>query len=381
MAVRPLVDKLIKKFETGYQTFNRIEISSSNLLYNYDYFQKLKPESQIWPVLKSNAYGHGLKQVVSVLKERQFEYFIVDSYHEALKIWEVCRRKVLFIASIHPDNLMNLKYQHLTLSVQDLFTLQRISSLNKNIRIHLKINTGMNRQGIEVAEIPTVMSILKNNPKVKLEGVYSHLADADNPDFSYSRFQQEKFDEAIKTIKENGFYPQYIHLAATASFHETSNLQYNAARLGIGLYGINPLDPKNSFYKNLKPVLSFKSMIVKTHLVNQGDKIGYNCTYTAPSKRNIALIPVGYYEGLDHRLGNKGFVKYKNKYHPIIGKICMNMSIVDFGQTIPKIYDEIEIISSNNKDKNSLLAQSHLCQTIPYELIVHLNESVRRVVV
>ncbi len=381
MAVRPLIDNLIKKFETGYQTFNRIEISHSNLLYNYDCLQKLKPESQIWPVLKSNAYGHGLKQVVSVLKERTFEYFIVDSYHEALKIWEVCKRKVLLIASIHPDNFINLNYQYLTLSVQDIFTLQRISSLNKNIRIHLKINTGMNRQGIEISQIPTIISILKNNPKIVLEGIYSHLADADNTDLSYSLFQKEKFNEAIKIIKENGFCPKYIHLAATASFPKMNNPQYNAVRLGIGLYGINPLDPKNSPYKSLKPVLSFKSMIVKTRIVNQGDKISYNCAYTAPSKRNIALIPVGYYEGLDYRLGNKGFVKYKNKYYPIIGKICMNMSVVDFGQKTPKIYDEIEIISPNSKDKNSLLSQSRLCQTIPYELLVHLNESVRRVVV
>ncbi len=384
MALRPYLDQIIKNFETRFKTFNHIEISRTNLLHNYDYFQKLNPNTQIWPVLKSNAYGHGLKQVASVLKERQFDYFIVDSFHEALKIWETTHRKVLLIAPVHPDNYSQLKFKNLTLTIQDTFSLKRIAQIKKPVRIHLKINTGMSRQGIDTDEIPKILKILHQNKQINLEGLCSHLADADNTDNSFSLKQQDKFLSAINTIKQNGFNPKFIHLSATASAAKINHPHLNAIRLGIGLYGFNPLKPSDKYFdklRQLKPALSFKSSIEKIRAISKNDCISYNCTYISDKKRNVAIIPVGYFEGLDRRLSNRGFVKYQNKFYPIIGQICMNMSIIDFGRVAPKLFDEVEVVSPLAQDKNSIQSHSRLCQTIPYELLVHLNESVRRIVV
>jgi alanine racemase len=381
MPIRPLVDRIIRKFETGYRPFNYIELSRSRLLANYDYFQKLCPSSQIWPVLKSNAYGHGLQPVVSVLKERQFEYFVVDSYHEALKIWEVAPRKILLIAALHPDNFSNLNYKNLTLTIQDPYSLKKLASLRTPTRIHLKINTGMSRQGVEIEEIPQILRIILKNPQIELEGIYSHLADADNTDNSFTMIQESNFLRAIKLVRHNGVNPKFIHLAATSSSVKVNHHDFNAIRLGIGLYGINPLNPRDRDYKKLegiKPVLSFKSTVVKTRTLQKGDCVSYNCTYTAPSSRTIGIIPVGYYEGISRQLGNFASVKYHDKYYPVIGLVCMNMAVVDFGKTTPALFDEVEVISAESGDKNSIISYSRACHATAYELLAQLNSSTRR---
>lgn len=352
---------ILKKFKKTYDVLNLIEINKESLLSNYDFFCNLNKE--VWPVLKGNAYGHGISQITRILLERDFEYFIVDGYHEVLEIRKITKRPVLMIGSILPSNFSKIKWKNLAIMVQDVLSVRQLGKLNKKIKIHLKINTGMNRQGIEIKDLKSIIYNLKKYPKLELEGIFSHLAGIDDIG------QMRKFEEVIKIVEEMAVNVKYFHLAATMGAFKIKNEKINVIRLGIGLYGIG---------KGLEPVLRLKSKITKVRQIEKGEAISYSGTFVAKRKTNIAVIPVGYCEFLDRRLSNKAFVKYKNKLYPIVGNICMNMAVVNLGKTKAKVGDEVEVISINPKDKNSIEKMAKMVKMIPYELLVKINSSIRR---
>lgn len=362
-------------FRPQLATLNLITINRASILHNLAYFQKKYPGKHIWPILKSNAYGHGLAQIVSILKSQTFDYYVVDSYYEALQIWHHHRHPVLLIGPNHPHNFSHFKFKNLALTVDNLPSLKALANLRHPIKIHLKVNTGMNRQGINLANLSLVLNFIKKYPRLNLEGLCSHLADADNPDPSFTQKQESIFKDCLKKVHRFGFNPRFVHLSATAgacpATAGASQTQVgNAIRLGLGLYGYG--------LPQLKPALSLSSTITGRQLIKKGDTVSYNRTFTASTKTNIGLIPVGYYEGLDRRLSNRGFVKYKNNFYPIAGRVCMNLTCLNFGDTKPKLFHPVEVISSHPADKNSLANHARLADTIIYELLVHLSPTLRR---
>jgi alanine racemase len=349
-----------------YVSLNTIEINKRNLLFNFDFFKK-ETGLEIWPVLKSNAYGHGIKQVTKILEDRDFEYLVVDGYHEVLEIRKITKRPVLMIGEIRGENFSRINWKNVTMMVGDKLTIRELGKLNKRIRVHLKVNTGMNRQGVEVEEIEKTIKLIKKYPKLILEGVFSHLAGADD------KKQIKKFEEVLKIVSESGLKIKYAHLAATSGVGKINNPKINAIRLGIGLYGLEN--------EKLKPVLSFKSCFTALRRIKSSEKVSYGGIWQARKDTNIGVIPVGYNEGLDRRLSNKGWVKYKNKFYPIIGRICMNLAMVDLGNVKAKLFDEVEIVSNNRLDKNSIENMAKICETISYEILVKINSGVRRTIV
>jgi alanine racemase len=288
------------------------------------------------------------------------------------------------IGTMLPENFKNVKWKNLAVMVQDKETIKSLGEYGKKVKIHLKVNTGMNRQGVEISEIKGIIKLIKKYPKLILEGVMSHLADADNPNNKETLEQIKKFEEAIEIIEKSGIKLKYCHLGATAGSVKIKNPKINAVRLGIGLYGINNLEKEDRNYKKfkeLKPVLSFKTVLTTLRTVKKGERVSYNGIWETKKTTNIGVVSVGYNEGLDRRLSNKGWVKYKGKFCPIIGRVCMNLAIVDLGQTKAKLFDEVEVISNNRQDKNSIENIAEICQTIPYDILVKIDPSIRRVLV
>jgi len=279
---------------------------------------------------------------------------------------------------MRPENFKNIKWKNLAMMVQDKETVKFLGECGKKIKIHLKVNTGMNRQGIEIKDLKNMIYDLRKYKKLEVEGLMSHLAGVDD------KKQLKKFEEALKIVEESGLKIKYAHLAATNGVGKIKNPKINTVRLGIGLYGINILEKQDKYFKKLeklKPVLSFKSCFTTLRKIKKGEKVGYGGTWQAKKDTNIGVIPVGYNEGLDRRLSNKGFIKYKDAFYPIIGRICMNLAMVDLGNIKAKLFDEVEIISNNRKDKNSIKNIAKQCETISYDLLVEINSSTRRIIV
>jgi alanine racemase len=367
-----------------YQTLNRVELRRANVLANIKLIQDQHPGIGIIPVLKANAYGHGLEEVATILNDADCGFLAVDGYFEAAAIRHVTRHPILVLGYIKPENAKLLDIRKCSFVVQDVQGLQAFGQLNRRVRIHLELNTGMNRLGLSEGELPEYLQTLASLPNLELEGVMTHLADADNGlDDSFTARQAEQFDRIFEVIKHAGFNPKYVHLAQTAGSAKAKSKYANSIRLGIGLYGLNPLKASDKHFKDLRalqPVMELKSTIIKIIDLKKGGKVGYNGIFTAPKAMKIGVLPLGYYEGVPRELSNKGTFTYKGSELPIVGRVCMNHTMVNLRDLPVTVGDEVTVISSDPSQPNSV---ERICQNYKlfnYLLVTKLSSSIRRTI-
>jgi len=357
-----------------------VRISQKNILHNLAEFQKLS--GSIAPVLKSNAYGHGLVEVANILENASVPFFVVDSYYEAHTLrYNNIKKSLLVIGYTLTKTIDDNIFKDISFVVTSLSMLKEISELKKDIYIHLKIDTGMHRQGIMPEELGEALRVLSECPNIKMEGAMTHFSDADGEDFSYTEKQIVIWNSCATKIKE--VFPEisFLHISNTAGHVFINKTQCNLSRLGIGLYGL-PSGGEIASHVNLKPALSMETIIVGLKKISAGSHVGYSKTFTATKDMRIAVIPLGYFEGVDRRLSNKGYVKIGEKYAKIIGRVSMNITTIDV-TAIPEagIGTKVHVVSNIPDDKNSIENLAKLCNTISYDEVVHIPEHLRRVVI
>lgn len=370
-----------RKLETPFETLNRIYVSKEAILNNFDLVQKLNPEYSIFPVLKSNAYGHGIREIATILKERKPYYIVVDSYFEALKIREVNKAPVLLIWYTLPENLKNMNFSFVSLVVYDFITLAELWKIWKKIKIHLKIDTWMNRQWIYLEQVLNFVNEVKKHKFIILEWICTHLADADNISEKYSIMQIEKFKKAIEIVENAWIKLKYKHLSNSAWSSKFHLKDFNSLRLWIWLYWVNPLesnDENHSKLEDLKLALSFESTLILIKKISKWEKVSYNWVFTAEKEMTIWIVPVWYYEALSKKLSSNYSYFYKWNELPILWRICMNLTIIDISWVNISVWDKLEIISNQKNVKNNIYELSKKSETITYECFTRLAESVRR---
>ncbi|HTE57854.1 MAG TPA: alanine racemase [Verrucomicrobiae bacterium] len=378
--IRTHLHRLTKKLQRSYEVYNRIEISKSALTHNAEFFGQ-HSGLQIIPVLKGNAYGHGIQQVATALKGEWFAYIAVDGYFEALKVRaHNPRQPILVMGMIKPQNFPKLKFRQLAFVVQDEDTLHALGKLGKRVKIHLELNTGMNRYGVMPHELQKYIDLIQQYPKIQLEGIMAHLADPDGDDSQTIHAAVKLFDTSVEKILAAGLKPTLFHTAQTAGGPRAQSAYANAMRLGIGLYGINPFPPKHALHDTvrLRPALRLVSTISKVQQLEKGDKVSYNYTFTAPKAMRIGILPLGYHEGVSRALSNKGQVKIGSRFYPIVGRVCMNHTIVALGDENVHAGDEVVVYSNHSADQNSIdtIAVQH--GLFSYSLLTDLSPDVRR---
>lgn len=385
MRIKSLIINQLKSLEKKYNVYNNIYISESAILNNYDLIKKVASTEYLIPVLKSNAYGHGLHQVAKILKKRTPPYIAVDGYFEALDIHKTSNQPILIMGSIKDINFLKIKPRNFTFCIHEISTILAMKKSNKKYKVHIEIESGMNRHGVKEKDLDKFLNILKKAKKIKVDGIMSHLADADNPATTINIDNQVKiFDNCVEKIIKKGYEPKYIHIAQSAGSIKIKSKYANTTRSGIALYGITPLgqhDKYSIIYKNLKPALKLTSSISKINKIKRNETVSYNHTWTAKKDSSIGILPLGYYEGIPRKFSNNGFFLYKNKKMPIVGKVCMNHTMIDITKTPTKINDEITIIDN---DKNSPISINKICHThniFNYEFLVNLNQNIRRSII
>ena len=380
MQLLTILRKIRNKF-VYYNPSVKVFISKANLLSNLKEYQKKYPKLLFAPVLKSNAYGHGLVPVAEILDKEKIAFLVLDSLHEAMILRNNgIKSDILIIGYTQLDNILKSNLSKISFTVTSLEQLEEIAAaVSMKTKIHLKIDTGMHRQGILPEQINKSIEILKTNNLLVLEGICSHFADADNPSDNFSKSQIELWEKSVQIFQENFKTLKYFHIANTAGTFYSKQTYGNIARLGIGLYGIN-----SSFSKELKlkPVLQMQSIISSIKRLKAGEQIGYNCTYRLERDSIIATVPAGYFEGIDRRLSNCGYLKVNETFCPIIGKVSMNITSIDI-TSVPgaKLGDKVIIISDNNDDKNSVENIAKIAQTIVYEILIHIPQALRRIII
>lgn len=373
----------LNRRKNKFVTFNLVTIDSNRLKSNLRALREIS-NAEIIPVLKSNAYGHGIRKVAEVMNQLSVKMVAVDGYYEARQIYDVFSGKILVLGMIDRQNIKLLKGKRISYVLQSEQDLNEFAKFRHDTNVHLELNTGMNRLGLQPKEIDNYLEVFKKHKNLHLEGIMTHLASSDEVKNPSTEEQVEQYDSTIEKILEAGFSPKYLHISNSAGAGRVKSRFANFVRTGIGLYGINTLEKNDKRFKKfekLQPVLELRSTIVKTIDLAKGDKVGYGGSFTASRKMKIGILPLGYYEGISRELSNRGMVSYGDKYLPIVGRVCMNHTIIDLTNTNLKEGVRVVVISKNPIMKNSIIGTQREFGLFSYESLARLSENIRRKIV
>ncbi len=373
------LDAIKKLHKKSYQPLNIIEISEDRLINNYKYLSSINPIIRISPVLKSNAYGHGILEVGSILDKLNPVFFCVDSIYEAYQLFkEKIKTPILITGYVNPENL-RVKTLPFSYAVFDLIQFRGLLKSQPETKVHLFIDTGMNREGLRVDELENFLKKLNNKEKNSIEGLMSHLAFSEEPKNVDTKKQIFQFKLAIKILKKCLIFPKWIHLGNSSGLLNQKKLELpftNVARTGLALYGISSVNNKG-----LKQILQLKTHVVQVKKIKKGEKVGYDFTYQAKQDGVVAVLPIGYNDGIDRKLSNSGIVLIKNKKCPIIGRVSMNLTVVDVSAVKNiQVGDEV-VVFSNNDNENNIFNSAKKTGMIPYEILIHLERTTKRKII
>ncbi len=354
----------------------------------------LNPGTVFAPVIKSNAYGHGFHQILDILYEQKIRTLCVAFIEEALIVKEKYPDiHVICLGYVEMNDLKIAIEKGIELTVFNIDTLKRLScesiKADKKSLVHLKLETGTNRQGFQENQVDDVIAILKIHKNLELKGVSTHYANIeDTTEHLYAKEQLKKFIELSEKIKTSINSNFYLHTACSAAAILFPKTHFNLARIGISLYGLWP--SKETYLSaqiigkeiDLKPVLSWKVKISQIKTIPSGSYIGYGCSYKTTSRSTLVYLPIGYYDGYDRLLSNKGWVLIKGERAPVRGRVCMNVTIVDV-TNIPgvQLEDEAVLIGRQGKENISIETLAAQCSTINYEFVTRINPLIRRIII
>lgn len=363
----------------------KVEINLDNLKENLQMIRSfINGESKIMAVVKSNAYGHGMTEASKVCQENGIDFLGVSNVTEGLKLRKAgIRIPILVMGFTEKEDVAKAIEADIQMTISNVnqakIIFEEAKNIEKRAKVHLKIDTGMRRYGpIEVNAVEFLKEVRKI-PKLEFIGVYSHLSDADNRDKSFTFRQLGTFQEVISDFKKENFSAPLNHIANSSAALSIPSSQMDMVRLGIVIYGLFPTPELRSFF-DLKPVMSYKTKIVELKKIPGSQKIGYNGSHTTTNPSTIAVIPVGYADGIDRGLSNLGKVLVGGERCPILGKVCMNSTIIDVSNVEGvKMEDEVVIIG---KQLNQEITPGELAGyvgTINYEIVSRIPEHIPRV--
>lgn len=360
------------------------EVDLGALAFNYRQIKKRIPRgTNILAVVKADAYGHGALPVSLKLERLGVSYLGVAITEEGISLRkDGVKIPILILGGIFQGEEEEIIRQHLTPVIFDMDSLVRLSEMavkkRKKVNIHLKVDTGLGRLGIPFEQFPAFITKMKGLPNIEVEGLLSHFSMTDREE-DYSLAQWMRFQQALDWMRKEGFRVRYVHMANSA--HLTLFPQYsgNMVRPGIMLYGAYP-SPKMAKFISLRPVLTLKTRIHFIKAVPEGSRISYGGTFVAPRKSLIATLPVGYADGFHTRLSNQGEVLIRGRRVPVVGKVCMDLTMVDVTD-VPGVSkgDEVVLIGQQGKEKITADELANKIGSISYEVLCQIGKRVPRV--
>ncbi len=375
---------------------NWIELSRSALKKNVDSLAKLAGNAQLALSVKSNAYGHGLTEIVGMLSTMERpEYVTVHSVDEAELVraggWTKKLMMIGPLAEHQYEAVIELDIEPVIVDEITLDQLGRLGDrLGRTMSVHLKLETGTNRQGLTDEELPAIASIFKKYDSLQYpEGASTHFANIeDTTNHEYAEYQLKEFTRLCGILAELEIKPRLLHTASSAATILFDNTHFDLVRPGIAMYGHWPSKETYLSYRleggenNLfEPVLSWRCRITQVKNLAPDCFVGYGCTYRTTAQSRLAVLPIGYYDGYDRSLSNIAYVLIDGKRAPVRGRICMNLMMVEVTD-IPEaqLHDPVTLIGRDQSEVIGVEQLATWAGTINYEILARLGASARRLV-
>jgi len=339
---------------------------------------------QVMAVVKANAYGHGAIPIARAAIKGGASWFGVARIEEALEIRQGgLDSPILVLGFTSPGRLEEAIANRISLAVWDKNQVERISVLaadiGKTAHLHLKVDTGMSRLGIQPIDALALARLIESNPGVVLEGIFTHFARADEVDPGPSMIQENLFIQTVADLAAEGIYPPLIHAANSAASMTRPNSRFNLVRAGIALYGLHP-SKDCQLTSEFRPALSWKAVLAQVKLLPPGRGVSYGHEYTTSSYEFIGTAPVGYADGFRRQSGNQ--VLIAGRKVPVVGRVCMDQITIQIdGVPNAKEGDEVVIIGSQEKSRITAEEVGYRWGTVNYEVVCGIGHRVPRLYV
>ncbi|MEO8195775.1 MAG: alanine racemase [Thermoanaerobaculia bacterium] len=353
-----------------------VEVDLAALRRNYRHLAGRVAPAKILAVVKADAYGHGAVAVARALEAEggsaaSLAGFAVATAEEAIELRNAGVQARILVLSPLPDEAFPVLRQHrLTPVISSIESLSALKTFSKgngwSAPLHLKFDTGMTRLGIDWKEAASLFELFRSSPELRLEGVMSHLAEAETPESESNRQQQERFAEVLSFLAEKERAMTTLHLANSAGALHLPGARFDWVRLGIALYGY---DSAGRLSADLEPVLSVEAEIVQLKEIPVGTRVGYGGRWTAERPSRIGIVPVGYADGYSWRLGNRAEVLVAGQRVPVVGSVSMDLLAVDVTDVQADVGTRATLLGRQGSEAISAVELAAEVGTIPYQLL------------
>ncbi|MCH7492012.1 alanine racemase [Patescibacteria group bacterium] len=369
-----------------------VAISRSAIRHNIRQLQRIvSPSTQFMAVVKSNAYGHGLIEVAKIAKQAKVSWLATVNLDEALELRASgIKGRILVLSYYHPDKIKEAIKKNITLTVYGYAAAKKINAAAKLLRtktkVHFKVDTGTSRLGVLPLDCAPMLHKIRQLDNIKIEGIFSHFADAENLNQAFTNRQINTFNKIVSELEIQNIKIPLKHLACSASTILNKESHQDLIRIGIALYGLWSIEKKGWLAKkllpglNLRPALSWYTTIIQLKKLPPHSTVGYGASYKTNKDTTLALVPVGYWEGYDRKLSNTGEVIIRGKRCSIRGRVCMNLMMIDV-TSLPnvKVGDRVILIGQEGKESITADELANKIKTINYEIITRINPLINRV--
>jgi alanine racemase len=358
-------------------------IHTSNLKYNFLAIRKKVKKTRVMAVVKADAYGHGMIKCVEALKslgDKSPEYYGVALLEEAIELRKskITDEPILSFAPFLLSEINNYKKYKIIPTVCTAKHINDLYKLNKRIKIHINIETGMGRLGINFMEAAELISRLTKNKNIIIDGIYTHFATSDVKNKKFAQLQLQRFNKVLSELKSKNIDYGLAHTANSGAILDMPETWLDMVRVGISLYGYYPSQETSESIK-LTPVMSLISKVSTVHYINKGDSVSYGRKFIAKQKTKIATVPIGYADGFNWGLTNNASAIIKGKTYPQVGRVSMDRIMFDVGDDKIKVGDKVILLGSSKEKSITAWNWSSVLNTIPYEITCGISKRVPRV--
>lgn len=362
-----------------------VEVNLGTIAQNFDAIRRHVGGAVVMPVVKANAYGHGLVEVARHLAAHGATCFSVALLEEAITLRKAgLMEPVLVFGGVATRQIPQFIAHDLMMTASSIDKLRQIdeaaAAARKTVRVHLKIDTGMERIGVHWYSAAGLLEASLGFKHIEVAGIYSHFANSDAEDLSSARVQLERFLETLTFYEKRGLPAPVRHMANSGGILQLPESHLDMVRPGIMLYGVYP-SPEARRTVAVQAALSWKSQVVYFKVVQPGNAVSYGSTWQADHPVRVVTVPVGYGDGYFRAISNRGEVIIRGQRHPIVGRVCMDQIMVNLEWGTAYNGDEVTIIGTDGEAAITAQEVAEWAGTIPYEVLTNLHARVPRVYV